>query len=230
VGQAALTSGTATCRNSGCGRDDLREELSLTPRKYREREKRLQQDKVDAIEREFKDKHRKIALSRQNQIRTGIDDEFPYDPDTREISMSSQEADAYNRASAEQFLRDNPTYFPTQRNLELIRSYLKRHGVDALVSARQLQLVYERLDAYSLLDRRPEPIVIQPEPTPYVNLCERAPEPPKRREPEEGWDLRTGERRMYTPYEIDRLSGDDYRRIFRLYGDRKPTFPTHAAF
>jgi hypothetical protein len=229
VGQRELTNGNAVCRNSDCGRQQLREELEETPRRYAQRLKRVEQQKIDALANEVKTTASKIAQLKQQQILKGIDDEFPYDPETREISMSAAEAEAFNSASVKQFLKENPTYYPTQRNLETIHSYLKRHGMDAIVSARQLQLVYQRLDEYSLLDRRPEP---EPERTPYVNFTiDRPPAQPKRDyEPEEGWDLRTGEKRLFSAFEIRRMDADTYKRTFRLYGDRAPRTPTHAAF
>lgn len=228
VAQRDLKTGAATCRASGCSpdREAIRQTVEDTPRRFAQREARLKQDRIDAIAREVKDKADKIARLQRDRLLTGVDVDFPYDPEAREMRMTAQQADAFNRASAAQFIREHPDYLPSEGNLKIIEGYLQRNGMDALVSARQLHLVYERLDAYRVLERRPEPT-----PAPVVNLSiERPPEPPKRPEPQIGFDLKTGQEREFSAFEVSRMSADEYKKTFRLWGDKMPIFPTHAAF
>jgi len=230
IAQRDLAIGSAVCRASGCGREAVREACEDTPRRFAQREARLKQDRLDALARDVQAKATKIARLVRERLQTGIDLDFPYASDNlQDVTMSAAEADGFNALHAARFVAANPWYFPTDKNLEVMAGYLQRHGI-VLASATQLELAARRLDEFGLLERRP---VVEPTPEPpYVNLSiERPAEPtPKRREPEMGYDLKTGEQRLYTPYEIDRLSADEYRRVFRLCGDKMPTFPTHAAF
>jgi len=82
--QKALIDGTAYCRNSACNKEGLYEELSMTPAKYARQLKAREQERVDAIAQQVKDKANQIARLQQQQIAKGVDDEW----DLRRISHS----------------------------------------------------------------------------------------------------------------------------------------------
>lgn len=225
IAQRDLSTGAAICRASGCGMEAAREAAEMTPRKYQLQQERIKQNRIDAIAREVKDKADKIARLQQERMLKGVDADFPYDPEARDMRCSAQEAAAYNALEARQFLAANPWYHSTPGNLQLIAGYLDRHGI-VLVSATQLELVARRLDEFGLLERRPEPT-----PAPVVNLSiDRSSEPPKKPEPEvyEGWDEQ-GQPRVYSAWEVNHMTGDQMKRRLRLTPS-KLALPTHAAF
>jgi hypothetical protein len=232
AGQREIVQGTATCRNSACGKEGIYEELSMTPARYARQLKAREQEKIDAIAQQVHEKANAIARLQQQQIANGVDDEWNLrriDAECCEISMTQSQADSYNREQYRLFAANTPGWFYCEGNLQVIQDYLSRNGSSGIVSEKMLTAAFRRLDSFGLLEHRPAP-----EPTrqsqSQTTVTERAPAQPKRRESEEGYDLRTGERRKYTPYEIDRMSADEFKRIFRLYGERAPRFPTHAAF
>lgn len=232
TGQKELVQGNAFCRNSDCGREQVREELSETPARYARRQERIRQERIDAIAQQVQTTANKIAQLQRDQIGKGVDDEWNLrriDPECCEITMTVAQADSYNREQYRLFTASTPNWYPTSENIETMQGYLSRNGCSSIVSEKMLTAAFRRLDAYGLLDHRPAPEPArQPKVTPSVDV-RPAPAQPKRRESEEGYDLRTGERRMFTPYEIDRMSADEYRRVFRVYkGDL--VLPNHAAF
>jgi hypothetical protein len=235
VMQKALMESTAVCRSSDCGKAALREELEMTPRKYAQKLNRIEQEKIDKVASEYKQKLNAIAMLERDQIAEGVDDQFDLrriDPACCEVRMSAAQADRYNADEYRLFVADTPGWFNTPANLDVVQRYLTNQGCESIVSSKMLKFAFNRLDSYGLLEHRqaPQPVVQQQPRQPAVVTTERAPAVPKPRESEEGWDLSNGERRMYTPYEIDRMSADEFKRIFRLYGERAPRFPTHASF
>jgi len=204
----------------------------MTPAKYARQLKAREQEKIDGIAQQVKEKANAIARLQRDQIAKGVDDEWNLrriDPECCEITMTVAQADSYNREQYRLFTAATPNWYPTSENINTMQGYLTRNGCVSIVSEKMLTAAFRRLDSYGLLAHQPVPEPARQAQS-QTAFTERAPQPPKRKESEEGWDLSNGERRMYTPYEIDRMSGDEYRRVFRLYGERAPIVPNHAAF
>lgn len=227
-GQRSLTQGIASCRNSGCARQGLHEESNLTLKQFEAREKRKERQQFERIEDEFKTHARKVAEINRELVLKAKDAECYYDPQTYSLRMTEFEAEIFNQQEAVRFIQENPEYYPCPENVQVLCDYLTRNGVDQIVSAETLAGAYKRLDQYGLLKHRPA----QPQPAEptHVELRIAPSESPRSREELIGFDLRTGEQREYSPYEVDRMSADEYRRVFRLYGERAPVAPNHAAF
>jgi len=231
ISQRDIINGTG-CRNSGCGKEALREELAETPRKYAQRLQRQETERIDAIAAEFQEKTRKIALLERDQVAKGYDDQFDLmriDPTCANVSMSAAQADAFNAEQYRLFHAETPDWYASRSNIDTMQEYLSRNGCSSIVSKVMLAAAFRRLDTYGLLDHRPVPEAARQTAAPPNVDVRPAPVQPKRRESEEGYDLRTGERRMFTPYEIDRMSADEYRRVFRVYKSDL-VLPNHAAF
>lgn len=238
VGQKELVQGNAICKNSDCGRQQLREELEDTPRKYAQRLQRIEQQKFDALANQVKDTASKIALLQRDQIAKGVDSDYwdlrRIDPECCEISMTAAQADQYNREAYRLWAAETPGWYATPDNLSVFQGYLERQGSAGIVSKAMLTAAFKRLDSFGLLAHAPAPqparqTQAQPRVTPRAD-ARPAPAQPKRDEPEEGWDLRTGEKRLFSAFEIRHMDADTYKRTFRLYGDRAPRTPMHAAF
>jgi hypothetical protein len=233
AGQAQITNRVARCLSGNCGKAHIQEHLTDTPSKARRRaeeqeaarlRERQEQEAAEltATEEEFKRLQRDIGLTVRARILTGKDDEFVIDPATFTPIPAGTSVDDWHRKESAKFLQENPDYFPCEENLQAIKGYIDRNAPKIrLVSAIQLEGAFKRLREYGLLKQRPIP---EPAPRPApvkVNLTitpSVAPSGPAS-ESRKGFDPETGLEREYTPREIDKMSADQFRRIFRIYRD-----------
>jgi hypothetical protein len=129
------------------------------------------------------------------------------------LAMDWGLAMALNADNYKEFLRDNSSWYwhdPAQNNMRQLFGYLERNSV-FISSPEMLKRAALRLDYYHLLELRPpEPPA---PPRPYVNLTvEETPAPPTYT----GWDEATGDERQFTQRQVDLMSADQYRRLFRV--------------
>ena len=153
------------------------------------------------------------------------DPDFFASPGLENITMEMEAAQRFNREEAAGFVRENPDYFPSQKNFELLASYMERNGC-TIIDRAMWKAAVQRFKAVGLLDERTEPeTVVEPvQVEPDVNSLPRLPlshqtQAAWRRDTDgsqEGFDLNSGEKRMYTSFQIDRMTADEYRRAFRL--------------
>jgi hypothetical protein len=122
----------------------------------------------------------------------------------------SQNADEYKA-----FIRaESAWYFHCDANMRTLLGYLERNHCQ-IFTQEMLKRAALRLDEYHLLEERPpEP----PKPVPVeVNLTiDRSMETPAP-VTYTGYDQQTGLEREFTAREVDRMSADEFRRIFRVY-------------
>lgn len=127
------------------------------------------------------------------------------------LKMTLEKGRAFAREQGDLFVAHNPDYYPCSNNLNNIREYLIAQGI-SIPTEEAFKLAWLRLRELGLIEERPAP---EPEPTPIQ-------EPPSEQpttEPEIdqlGWDLETGEKRLYKPYEVFRMSAEQYRQAFRV--------------
>jgi len=232
-----LTSGTARCIADGCGKKPVTRPAALSTdvrvpavrsrdsdaaRQF-QAEKDAQQRKA---EREAKEHADQETRNRQKQghrefmregIATGIDPlaiaEGIFD---EEANLAPGEtADEYNRREADEFRKTCPDYYACADNMALLTGYVTRNAPKLkLVSAKQWEMVYNRLSNLGLLKQRPAP-----EPTP-----ESTPEPVADDGSEKGWD-EGGNPLKLTRRQVAALSSDEYRRFKRIYRDQLDSLP-----
>ncbi|MES2391040.1 MAG: hypothetical protein V4555_05325 [Acidobacteriota bacterium] len=228
MSQRELSIGTAVCRASGCGREAAREELEETPRKFREKEQRALRERIEETARDWRSTANQLETVNRDLISKGQDPELYLDPATTG-TMTEYEAAVFNEREALRFIRETPEYHACPENMVVLFGYLQRNGISQIVSAESLRAAFRRLDTYGLLERPPAPTSASVDYRP-VEIRIAPAEPLQESESMVGFDLRTGEQREYTKYEIDRMGSEEFRRVFRLFGDRAPLTPHHAAF
>jgi len=173
--------------------------------------------------------HRKIYATIRERIKTMPDEDvitgvsdFWIDPDLAGVSMDRSFAGAFDADSYLEFLREHSSWFyDCEANRKTLFSYMERNRAQ-IFNCEMLRRAALRLQEYGLLEERPDGyerdpetggiIIPRQEPT-YVNLrVSYPPTPPTYT----GWDEQTGLEREFTQREVDRMSADQYRRVFRV--------------
>ncbi|HEY1804951.1 MAG TPA: hypothetical protein VGG45_10775 [Terracidiphilus sp.] len=172
-----------------------------------------EKERVEAPIREMQSKLRESssALAREvtNKILHSKDDEIYISASLIGAHKSVEATKKFNGESFQTFVARAPWFYNSQANRDALIEYFVRNDV-FIVDAEMFERAARRLTEFYLFpDERPEP-----EPIP-----EQEPEAVKPTEPEifEGFDPETGNTRMYTKREVDRMSADEYRRVFRIY-------------
>lgn len=192
-----------------------REEEEYEAKQREERERPIR----DA-EQQYNETARKLHAVQRERVLTQKDDEFRLDMSTT-TPIPTEQVPGWQRRQADEFKATHPDYWPTPRNEAILVDYINRnHPGIRLVSALQLGQAYQRLKEFGLLQERPGPELVA-EPSPIPEPEQQRPAEPQRYE---GIDPLTGLNRQYTAREVERMSSDEYRRCFSLYGDRKPIF------
>ena len=129
--------------------------------------------------------------------------------------MTQAEAEAFNKREAALFVKQNPSFPVTDRNLKALGDYFDRNLI-RIVSAKIIAAAVTRLGSYGLLDQPEVKTTPKAQPRPYVNLSV-APLP-EDDEPRKhvGLDLLTGEEREFTNFQVEQMSGSEFSRVFRL--------------
>ncbi|MBW4039201.1 MAG: hypothetical protein HIU91_10065 [Acidobacteria bacterium] len=182
-------------------------------REQAERIVQLQEENVAAL--------RQLRAVERERVLNLPDEEFRIDPSTVGASgaVPLDKLASWHAAQSTQFLADNPQYYRCPENEKAIIAYIERNAPGIkLLSAVQLTAAYRRLRDLGLLRERPAPVMPEPEPV------ERLSPPPPVEKPVnpldelvDGWEIDGSAPRKWTGRELERLSGDDYRRALRLY-------------
>jgi hypothetical protein len=174
----------------------------------------------EAVER-LNELHRKIYSTVRERILTMSDEdengnsECWIDPSVQGLQLEYNLAMKCNAAEYESFLANNPWFWhdPEQFNMgQLFAYFARQRGTIEIFSAEMYLRAARRLAQYGILKERP-PEPPKPEPVEVNFDIDRSAEPPA---PIIGWDEQTGLEREFTQREVDRLSADQYRRIFRV--------------
>lgn len=191
-----------------------REEVAAAERSEREEHERP----IREAEAKLRETSRELAKVYRARLLAEVKDpDIPVDPALNGIAMSEGDASKFNGSEFRKYKDAHPDFYWDHGLLERIGNYCELNGI-GLISAAILGKVVDRFREYGLLPKRPRPEPQpKPETRPYVNLTiERTSARP---ETYEGWDLDSGQRREYSKREVDRMSADQYRRVFRIYRD-----------
>jgi hypothetical protein len=187
--------------------------------------KRFDEDEaaLEASEREQRDRpirdaearlieiHRKLAALEIERLTGQVKDPERFvDPSVASVEMTTSQAHDFNMAEVIKYRAEHPEVFWCPELVDLIGAYLD-HNALQIVTASMIHSIVSRLDSVGLLPERPaehepDPIQVQPES-----------EQPREREKHIGIDLLTGEQREYTDFEVERMSGDEFRKVFRPF-------------
>ncbi len=218
--QHDLSQGRAFCRNSACGRQGLHEEANMTLAQFRRREEQREQRKIDELKSQFEGTARRVAEAERRSLSHLRDDEFAIAPAVKELvdGMTPYERSVFTEQESQRFISENPDYYACPENAKAMTSYLERndaarHGV---ITSSLLTAAFKRLDTYGMLKQYPAPRPVQVAPQ---SELENVPAVSAQPEPESmiGYDLRTGEQRAFSRYEVDRMGSEEFRRVFRVY-------------
>ncbi len=237
-----LQSGKARCLRSGCGRESVRDVLDDNPRKAAAREQQLAAKRREAeetaeaarlVEEESKyaETSKELGKVMRERLTKMPDDGVFIEPSTLDVRMTKKEAHEFNRKEAAIFQQRNPNLCPlTDATIDALQGYFDRNAIK-IVSALTIEAAYQRLRDYGLIEDRQAPV---PGPQPVakpqrVNLeIER---PQTRPDPGKpiGIDPFTGEPREYSQWEVNRMTADQFKKVFALTRE-KLMLPNHAAF
>jgi hypothetical protein len=150
----------------------------------------------------------------REQILTGPDPLFYFEPELARASMRTEDAQKYNGEQAHKFLREVPEYrqFKSDDSFEKISAYFEINNC-RIFSSEMIRAAFFRLRDLGVIQPNPLPKV-EPEPATKpapvtVNLNVDGPLT------EQGWDD-SGRPLTLTKRQIDRLGSTEYRRFKRL--------------
>lgn len=197
----------------------MRERDRLEARQHREQieareraEREAQERPIREAEAKLKETATELAKVYRARLLGEVRDPDRFiDPATQGIRLTEAAADEYNIAEARKYRAQNPDFYLTDELFSSIKAYFGRNEI-RLVSAPMLTALIQRYAEAGLLPERPAP---EPEPEP---LPEPTPEP-SAPQTFKGIDPETGLERDYTAREVDRMSSDEYRRVFRIYAE-----------
>jgi hypothetical protein len=196
----------------------MRDRERRSIREFMEEEAKLHAAEQEAKERPIREAteqltvtHRKLHAMTRQQVEAAVDDEVFVDPKTLGYELPQTEADTYNAEQARIFKQNHPEFYPSEKNIASVVGYLQRNRIE-IVSALTFEKAVARLTEFRLLEERLAPVEVptHTEEAQSVIVEERQPETFV------GIDLSTGLERQYTPYEVDKMSSDDYRRVFKI--------------
>jgi hypothetical protein len=184
---------------------------------------------IRELEQEMNQATRKLGQVRRQRA-LGYEENPYISPEVQAMrhAMSDEEINAFNKREAQEFVNETADWHPTPENIQTLIEYFTNRGI-YLFDKAMLRAAYISLRRDGLFDEKPnlEPkSVAAPAPEKSreesFDHLERLPlghQSPiaYKQEPDgsqEGWDLVTGERRVYSSYEIKLLSSDDYKRAF----------------
>ncbi len=189
-----------------------------------ERKREAAERPIREAEQRLTETHNKLFNLEKAEVIAGRPDPGFTIPDScSSLRMSVQEAIDFARGQGAKFVAETPDYYPCRENFETINNYLAVNGI-TIPHVDVYKIALERLRTFGMIKERTAPA-----PTPEAVPEEPAqePNPPTEAPSSEeliGWDPATGGERVFTKREVDLMSSEEFRRIFRLCGDRRPKF------
>jgi hypothetical protein len=182
------------------------EEAALEASAREERERPIREAEARLIET-----HRKLAALEVERLTGKVrDPERFVDPSVASVKMTASQAHEFNVAEVFKYRTEHPEVFWCPELVDLIGAYLD-HNALQIVTASMIHSIVSRLGDVGLLPERPA------EPEPDWAEEQREPVQPIEREKHIGIDLSTGEQREYSDFEVERLSADEFRKVFRPF-------------
>jgi hypothetical protein len=196
----------------------VREELAEKQR----REEEERQRPVKEAEAQLTATHRQLVeMGREAFRKQQPDPEWVTPASAFGLSMSLEKAKAFVASESQRFVNESPSFFRCDENKDMIFDYIFYQRPEIKIpNADCFKAAWLRLRELGLIKEKPEEVSPTVEAEPQVE-----PEPVHFQPDEEltqGWDVKTGEPRNYTPREIHHMSAEQFRHAFKLYGDRGP--------
>ena len=201
----------------------MREAEAREIREREERERAARERPLREAEEAYKSAATEMAKLTREKILSGIDDEAFISPELVNARMTTAAAKKFNLEQAELFRENNPRV--SDADIDALAGYFERNHL-RIIDAQMIKAAWDRLSSYGLLEAAPVPEPQTPEPQTIPVL---SPEPEPVPETYEGWDPDTGERKIYTKWDVDRMTSEQYRRVFRIYREHL-RLPNRPAF
>ncbi|WP_433965985.1 hypothetical protein [Tunturiibacter gelidiferens] len=134
-------------------------------------------------------------------------------------TLTELEALVTGERETEWFLIYNPWFYEHPYNAKLLTDYVTRNGRSHSITRELLESAAKRMQRFGFLKERsvPQPPVIQTTPAPSpTEISTTVVTAQPNAETFAGWDIATGQPREFSRFEVDRMSGDEYARTFRL--------------
>jgi hypothetical protein len=178
--------------------------LEAAEREERERPIREAEAKLVAT-------HRKIAALEIERLTGKVKDPDRFvDPSVTSVQMTASQAHDFNMAEVIRYRSEHPEVYWCPELVGMIGAYLDYNALQ-IITASMIDNVVSRLGNVGLLPERP----VEPKPDPIEEQPE--PEQPREREKHIGIDLSTGEQREFSDFEVEKMSADEFRKVFRPF-------------
>jgi hypothetical protein len=184
--------------------------------------RKAEQQRIAELQAEQERTLRQLHAIERERVANGTDDEFTVDPATvgKSNAVAPEKVAAWQQAQFSEFLQNNPGYYKCDANAKILTDYFERNvpGGLPLLSAAQLSAAYKRLNEFGLLKAKPAPAPAKPKLVPEFMLDYEPAKTPSKPEPVmfDGWDLETGEPRVYSEKEIQRMSSTQMAHALQM--------------
>jgi hypothetical protein len=205
-------------------RERQRSQRPETLREFQEREAAAAQEEAATAQAErerpireaeaaLNQTYRKLRANALEQINKGRPDPgFKIPRSVAGKQMPASEVEQFNASEIRKFAQNNPDFYTSQANIQLLCDYLTAQRV-LIADNATYKAAAKRLQFLGLLEERPEP-----EPTPEPITVAEVPSQERIIDDGsmEGFDPETGHPRRYTAFEIERMSAETFKRTFRI--------------
>jgi hypothetical protein len=205
-------------------REAERERIASELRTEQEAERaRAEQEAIAKLKQSAQDAIRQITANERKALQSLPDDQIYVSPNLTGASMTKADAERHNLENARAFVASTPGYYKSEANSQALQAYFKLNNI-GIYDASMLAKAYERLRSVGLIEDAP---AYQPEaaPAPFdygIHLDDddivTAPvqaKPGRYDKVISGYDLTTGEPRLYSEHELDKLSASEYKFAVR---------------
>lgn len=183
--------------------------------------------KLKALEQEMNETVRKLQEAKRRQV-LGYEEQPYISPEVHKVWLSPEETIAFNKKEAEAFVNETPEWFPTKENIETLMHYFTNRGI-TVIDRKMYKAAFISLKRDGLFEEKPKPEppakpVVDPTPVedfdnlPRLPLGHQVPAAYKReiQATYRGIDPDTGQEREFTQLEVDRMSGDLFKKVFAV--------------
>ncbi len=212
----------------------MRERDRIELRRFREEEERKSREAIEREAAQLSRTHAQLhEMNRKTFLQTK-DEELYVSPELIGARMELSSAVAHNKAEVAKFIASTPDYYPCSSNSELMMQYMTVNNCE-IINAPMWKCCYEKALALGLLKTGPDPEPVQlvqqeQEQEPELEFIPAStPRPVAHKVLPQGSmygrDLQSGEIRVFTDFELEKLSASDYRRVLQLPSIENMQFP-----
>jgi hypothetical protein len=201
----------------------MRERDRLALKEWRESEERRSRAEIEQHTGKLRATHARLLEMNRKAFLQMKDPELYVSPYLENARWTLEQAIAFNKQQAVEFVAETPEYFACMENFEVLSEYFARNLTE-IVDKEMWHAAYEKAKALDLLklgpDPQPEPIQQQEQESEPERLPQSFRQPTAyRRETQEtyrGIDPNTGQERDYTQVEVDLMSADLFKKVFSV--------------